>query len=82
MGSNATTRSSRIQKGKCSVCLRRQRTEGHATCASCRRAIGAYSTARRLERRKAQLCVRCGRPSGGAELCEPHAAERRRRRSQ
>lgn len=79
-GSATTTRRKRTAQGKCSVCLDRRASAGHPTCRTCRQRIAERSAEVYRERRAAGLCVRCGLPSGGTMLCEPHAEERRERR--
>jgi hypothetical protein len=80
VGNSVVTRAARTADGKCSVCLIRKATEGHVTCPTCRKALAAYSDTRYRDRRKARLCYQCGEDSGGAYLCETHAAKRRKRR--
>lgn len=81
MGSNVTTRESRVAEGKCTVCLQRKATKGHVTCPTCRKAINGYSASRYQERRDAKECVRCGAPAPDGYLCPDHAAERRKQRA-
>ena len=79
MASCANTRRRRTKEGKCSICLWRKRSPGHATCRECRVRVRAYSTRRYEERKALGLCWLCDEPADGY-LCEVHAAERRARR--
>lgn len=80
MSSNATTRATRTEAGKCAVCLRRWATAPHPTCRRCREAIAEYGAKRYKARRKDKICSRCGAAAAGY-LCETHAEARRARRA-
>ena len=72
MSSNATTRAARVALGCCAICLRNPRDAGRATCQGCRNTQRKADIRRRAERKAKSVCVRCGDPSGGYELCARH----------